>query len=92
LYRRLEQESHQLSAKKLIAIIAVVLITFVLIKVIASQLCHPEPNNPVAVAASSIASSTGLGSNTTKTIAPEPFSWEPFLQQLGTFFLKVCSR
>ena len=79
-------------AKKLIAIIAAVLLSFALIKVIASQLCQADPSNPVAVAASSVTSSAGLGSNSPKSAAPEPLSWGPFLQQLGTFFLKACSR
>ena len=82
-----------MNSRKLIVTIGLVLFVFVLLKVVASQLCEPEKNNSVIALASEVLSPPSSASNYGQTAsAPEPLSWTPFLQQLTTFFLKACSR
>ncbi|MBU3574796.1 hypothetical protein ICN43_03030 [Polynucleobacter sp. UK-Mo-2m-Kol15] len=65
------------------------LIFFVLISIFASQLCNPEPNNPVVTTVSNaLSASKPMQNNAT----PDPLSWEPLLQQLLSFFSKACPR
>jgi len=82
-----------MNSRKLIVTIGLVLFVFVLLKVVARQLCEPEKNNSVIALASDVLSNPNTASNYGQTAAaPEPLSWTPFFQRLTTFFLKACSR
>lgn len=69
--------------------IGLVLILFVIISILASQLCNPEPNNVVVATVSSALSTSNPIQN---NASPDPLSWEPLMQQLLSFFSKACPR
>jgi hypothetical protein len=78
-----------LKQQKFIFLIASVLITFVLISVIASQICRPSKNNVVTSAITNAVSSPQPLQNTS---APNPLAWEPVFYQLIGFLSKACVR
>jgi hypothetical protein len=80
-----------MNKKTVIFIIASVLIIFVLMKFIFSQLCAPTQNKPIANIASSVASSA-VSDVRTAPSAPEPLSWEPVIQRFVAFLSKACNR
>ncbi len=78
-----------MNSKKIMVLIGVMLFVFVLIKVIADQLCASSPNNAVSTAVSDVISSAVTSPAPTK---PDPLSWEPLVRQMLLFFSKVCNR
>lgn len=69
--------------------IGLMLIFFVFISIVASQLCNPEPNNiAVATVSNAISANNPIQNNA----APDPLSWGPLLKQLLNFFSKACLR
>ena len=70
-------------------LIGVMLLIFVLIKVIADQLCSASPNNAVSAAVSDVISNAAHSQIPGR---PDPLSWEPAIQQIVLFFSKVCNR
>lgn len=77
------------SKKTLLFIIGLILVIFVLLSILANQLCHPTQNNAVVNAVSeAISSSQPLSPNS----APDPLSWGPIFQQLINFLSKACPR
>ena len=78
-----------MSSKKIIIMIGLVLLVFVLISVLASQLCKPSQNNAVVSAVSNALSTSQPLQSTAVT---DPFSWEPVLYQLLAFLSKACPR
>jgi len=77
-----------MNSKKIMVLIGLMLLVFVLIKVIADQLCSASPNNAVSAAVSD-AISTNTPSPTAK---PDPLSWEPLGRQVLLFLSKSCTR
>ena len=77
-----------MNSKKIIILIGVMLFVFVLIKVIADQLCSASPNNAVSAAVSDAISSA----TPSPAVKPDPLSWEPLARQILVFFSKVCHR
>ena len=69
-------------------LIGIMLIVFVLIKVIADQLCSASPHNAVSAAVSDAISSATPSS----TATPDPLSWEPLARQVLLFLSKSCGR
>jgi hypothetical protein len=65
------------------------LFVFVLIKVIADQLCSASPNNAVSAAVSDVISNAAPSRAPSR---PDPLSWEPAIAQILLFFSKVCNR
>lgn len=80
-----------MSKKSIIWIMIFFIIMFALIKFVFSQLCEPTQNNPVAEIASSAISSVRPASPASSAV-PDPFSWQPLLEQLVGFFSKACPR
>ena len=78
-----------MNSKKIIILIGVMLLVFVLIKVIADQLCAGGSNNAVSNAVSDAIS--GAVSNPAPS-RPDPLSWEPLGRQILVFFSKACNR
>ena len=78
-----------MNSKKIIILIGVMLFVFVLIKVIADQLCASRPNNAVSAAVSDAISNTASNPAPSR---PDPLSWEPLGRQILVFFSKVCNR
>jgi hypothetical protein len=78
-----------MNSKKIIILIGAMLFLFVLIKVIADQLCASRPNNAVSAVVSDAISSAGSNPAHSR---PDPLSWEPAIQQILLFFSKVCHR
>ena len=78
-----------MNSKKIIVLIGVTLLVFVLIKVIADQLCSASPNNAVSAAVSDVISNAAPSQAPSR---PDPLSWEPAIQQILLFFSKVCNR
>lgn len=70
-------------------LIGVILFVFVVVKVIADQLCAGGANNAVSTAVSDAISSAGSNPAHSR---PDPLSWEPAIQQILLFFSKVCHR
>ena len=77
-----------MNKKTIIFLIAAVLMFFVLIKIVVAQLCAPTPNNIVVNAVSNVISTP---MTTSAPRQADPLSWEPFLNQMLTFFSKACS-
>jgi hypothetical protein len=77
-----------MNSKKIMVLIGIMLLVFVLIKVIADQLCSASPNNDVSAAVSDAISSTNPG----PTVKPDPLSWEPLGRQVLLFLSKSCAR
>lgn len=75
--------------KKIMVLIGVMLFVFVLVKVIADQLCAGGPNNVVSTAVSDAISSAASNPVPSR---PDPLSWEPLGRQILVFFSKVCAR
>ena len=78
-----------MNSKKIMVLIGAMLFVFVLIKVIADQLCAGAPNNAVSTAVSDAISNTASNPASSK---PDPLSWEPVIRQVMLFFSKVCNR
>jgi hypothetical protein len=78
-----------MNSKKIIVLIGVMLFVFVLVKVIADQLCAGDPNNAVSTAVSDVISSAASNPASSR---PDPLSWEPLGRQILAFFSKVCNR
>lgn len=78
-----------MNSKKIMALIGVMLFVFVLVKVIADQLCASSPNNVVSTAASDAISSAASNPAPSR---PDPLSWEPLGRQILVFFSKACNR
>jgi hypothetical protein len=78
-----------MNSKKIIILIGVMLFVFVLVNVIADQLCPGGPNNAVSTAVSVAIS--GAVSNPVPS-RPDPLSWEPLGRQILVFFSKACNR
>jgi hypothetical protein len=78
-----------MNSKKIILLIGVVLFVFVLIKVIADQLCAGAPNNAVSTAVSDAILSAAPNPAPSR---PDPLSWEPLGRQILVFFSKACNR
>jgi len=76
-------------SKKIMVLIGVMLLVFVLIKVIADQLCSASPNNAVSAAVSDVISNAAPSQIPGR---PDPLSWEPITRQLMLFFSKACNR
>jgi hypothetical protein len=78
-----------MQSKSLKITIGLVLIFFVFVSIVFSQLCNPEPNNVVVdTVSNAISASNPIQTNA----SPDPLSWQPLLQQLFSFFSKACSR
>jgi hypothetical protein len=77
-----------MNSKKIMVLIGIMLIVFVLIKVIADQLCSASPNNAVSAAVSDAISS----SSPSPAVKPDPLSWEPLARQVLLFLSKSCAR
>jgi hypothetical protein len=77
-----------MNSKKIMVLIGIMLIVFVLIKVIADQLCSASPNNAVSAAVSDAISST----TPSPAVKPDPLSWEPLARQVLLFLSKSCAR
>ena len=75
--------------KKIVALIGIMLLVFVLIKVIADQLCSASPNNAVSAAVSDVISNAAPSKAPSR---PDPLSWEPITRQVMLFFSKACNR
>lgn len=69
-------------------LIGIMLLVFVLIKVIADQLCSASPNNAVSAAVSDAIYSASPSS----AAKPDPLSWEPLARQVLLFLSKSCAR
>ena len=78
-----------MNSKKIIVLIGVTLLVFVLIKVIADQLCSASSNNAVSAAVSEVISNIAPSQTPDR---PDPLSWEPITRQLMLFFSKACNR
>ena len=78
-----------MNSKKIIILIGVMLFVFVLVKVIADQLCAGGVNNPVSTAVSNAISSAASNQAPSR---PDPLSWEPLGRQILVFFSKACNR
>jgi hypothetical protein len=78
-----------MQSKSLKITIGLVLIFFVFISILSSQLCNPEPSNIVVASVSNAISASNPIQN---NASPDPLSWQPLLQQLFSFFSKACSR
>ena len=78
-----------MNSKKIIILIGAMLFVFVLIKVIADQLCAGGPNNTVSNAVSDAISNAGSNPAPSR---PDPLSWEPLSRQILVFFSKACNR
>jgi hypothetical protein len=78
-----------MNSKKIIILIGAILFVFVLVKVIADQLCARDPNNAVSTAVSDAISSTASSPAPSR---PDPLSWEPLGRQILQFFSKACNR
>jgi hypothetical protein len=76
-------------SKKIIVLIGVMLLAFVLIKVIADQLCSASPNNAVSTAVSDVISNAASSQAPSR---PDPLSWEPIARQITLFLSKACNR
>ena len=75
----------------LIAIIAIALIGFILFKGAASLLCEPKQQNSVAQVISDVASNIAVPADKAPAKA-DPFSWDPILHRMMSFFAKACPR
>jgi hypothetical protein len=78
-----------MNSKKIIILIGAMLFFFVLIKVIADQLCAGGPNKTVSTAVSDAISSVAPNPVPSR---PDPLSWEPLGRQILVFFSKACNR
>lgn len=78
-----------MNSKKIIILIGVMLLVFVVVKVIADQLCAGGSNNAVSNAVSDAIS--GAVTNPAPS-RPDPLSWEPLGRQILVFFSKACAR
>ena len=78
-----------MNSKKIIVLIGFMLFIFVLIKIIADQLCAGGPTNAVSTAVSDAISNTASNPGPSR---PDPLSWEPLGQQILVFFSKACNR
>jgi hypothetical protein len=78
-----------MNKKTLTMLISVALVLFVLVKILADQLCTPTSHSAVADAVSSAVSGP---SSAQKPNAPDPLSWEPVLRWVFTLVSKACSR
>jgi hypothetical protein len=76
-------------SKKIMVLIGVMLLFFVLIKVIADQLCSASPNNAVSAAVSDVISNAAPNQAPSR---PDPLSWEPITRQVMLFLSKACNR
>ena len=82
-----------MNSKKIILTIGLILLVFVILKGIASQLCEPKKGNAVVALASDVLSNQSPTTSYSQvTSPPDPLSWTPFFQRLTAFFLKACSR
>jgi hypothetical protein len=78
-----------MNSKKIMVLIGVMLLIFVLVKVIADQLCAGGPNNAVSTAVSDAISNAVSNPAPSR---PDPLSWEPIGRQILQFFSKACNR
>ena len=78
-----------MNSKKIIVLIGVMLFIFVLIKVIADQLCSATPNNVLSAAVSDVISNAAPSQAPSR---PDPLSWEPITRQVMLFLSKACNR
>ena len=78
-----------MNSKKIMVLIGVILFVFVVVKVIADQLCASSPNNVVSTAVSDAISSAASNPAPGR---PDPLSWEPLGRQILVFFSKACNR
>ena len=79
-----------MNSKKIIILIGVMLLVFVLIKMIADQLCSASPTNAVSAAVSDVISNAAPTSQAPGR--PDPLSWEPITRQVMLFLSKACNR
>jgi len=77
-------------SKNIMVLIGVMLLVFVLIKVIADQLCSASPTNAVSAAVSDVISNAAPTSQAPGR--PDPLSWEPITRQVMLFLSKACNR
>ena len=78
-----------MNSKKIIILIGAMLFVFVLVKVVADQLCAGGPTNAVSTAVSDAISSAAPNPAPSR---PDPLSWEPLGRQILVFFSKACNR
>ena len=78
-----------MNSKQIIVLIGVMLLVFVLIKVIADQLCVGGTNNAVRTTVSDAISNAVSNPAPSR---PDPLSWEPLVRQVLVFFSKACNR
>jgi hypothetical protein len=78
-----------MNSKQIIVLIGVMLFVFVLVKVIADQLCAGGPNNAVSTVVSDVISNAASNPVPSR---PDPLSWEPIGRQILQFFSKACNR
>jgi hypothetical protein len=79
-----------MNKKSIITLISIILVVFVLAKLIVAQLCSPTQNNVVGSAATSIAEIVTTPAPSGASAKSDPFSWEPIIHQMRTFFSKAC--
>lgn len=79
------------SKKTLLMMIGLILVAFVFLSILASQLCHPTQNNAVVNAAvNTVAEAMSSPQSLPANSAPDPLSWTPIFQQLISFLSKAC--
>jgi hypothetical protein len=77
-----------MQSKSIKITIGLVLIFFVFISIVSSQLCNPEPDNIVVdTVSNALSASKPIHTNA----SPDPLSWRPALHQLLSFFSKACT-
>jgi len=75
----------------LTTLIAVILVLFVFIKILADQFCVPTPNNAVVQAVTNAVTGPSSAPSTVSN-PPDPLSWEPTLRHVLSFFSKACAH
>ena len=75
----------------LIAIIAITLLGFILLKGAASLLCEPKKPNSVANVISDVASNITAPPDKTPAKA-DPLSWDPIRHRMMNLLSKACPR
>lgn len=75
-----------MNRSSLIAIIAAVLVGFILVKGAVSLVCHPTEKNSVANVISNVMPAQPNPQNA----KPDPFSWDPVINSLVKLISKAC--
>ena len=81
-----------MNKRALIVVIGLMLMIFVLVRVVITQLCTQEPSNKIVSTAVETISTAITPTPHPPASAPEPLSWTPVLNQVLAFFSKACNR